>query len=156
MNYTARLEGFEGQNIEVRASFWKGPRLFINGIPAPKGLRRGEMVLQRNDGRQIYAVWKPQALGLDVPQLVVDGNTINFAPPLKWYHWVWSALPILLVFWGGLLGAIFGVVAFSINTSIFRSSTNEALKFIVTGVISTIFALVYLLVGSIVYLWLNG
>ncbi len=156
MSYTLKIEGFEGQNIEARVGFWAGPKLMINGAPAPKGPRRGEMVLQRNDGRQVIASWKPQVMGLDVPQLVVDGKAVSLAAPLKWYQWVWSALPILLVFWGGLIGAIAGVIAFSINTSIFRSRLNEILKYVITAVISIIAALVYLFIAIIISTLLNG
>ncbi len=156
MSYILKIEGFEGQNIEARVSFWASPKLIINGVPAPKGPRRGEMVLQRNDGRQVIVSWKPQVMGLDVPQLVVDGKTVSLAAPLKWYQWVWSALPILLVFWGGLLGGIAGVIAFSINTSIFRSRLNEILKYVITGVISIIATLVYLFLATIFYALLNG
>lgn len=156
MSYTVNAEGFEGQKIEAKINFMTGPKLFVNGLPAPRGLRRGEMVLQRNDGRPVYARWKPQMLGLDVPQLNVDGQTIDLAPPLKWYQWVWSALPILIVFFGGLIGAIAGVIAFSINTGIFRSTTNETIKYVITGVISILAVIVYLLVASVVYLLVNG
>ena len=156
MGLLANIEGFEGQKIEAKVSFWTGPRLFVKGVPAPKGLRRGEMVLQRNDGRQIYAVWKPQILGLDVPKLVVDGKTINLAPPLKWYQWIWSALPILLIFWGGLMGAITGVIAFSINTNIFRSSQNEAMNYALTGVVSVLAVIVYIFAALIFYMLTNG
>ncbi len=156
MSYTVNIEGFEGQKIEVKVSFWTGAKLFVNGIQAPRGPKRGEMVLQRNDGSQAYVTWKPQAFGLDVPQLVVDGKTINLVPPLKWYQWVWSALPILLVFWGGLLGGIAGVIAFSINTQIFRSQSNEVLKYVFTGLITIVAAVIYLIVGTSVSLLLNG
>ena len=150
------IEGFEGQKMEVKVSFWTEQKLFVNGIPAPKGLRRGEMVLQRNDGRPVYARWKPQILGLDVPQLVVDGKTINLAAPLKWYQWVWSALPILLVFYGGLLGAIAGIIAFSISTGIFRSAMNGILKFVVSGVVSILAAVFYFVIATMLYPIVNG
>jgi hypothetical protein len=156
MTYITNIEGFEGQKIEIKFGFLTGPKLFINDIPAPKGPRRGEMVLQRSDGRQVYATWKPQMLGLDVPQLVFDGKAINLVPPLKWYQWIWNALPILLVFWGGLLGAITGVIAFSINTNLFRSQSNETMKYVLTGVVSILAVFVYLLVGTIFYLLING
>lgn len=156
MIYTPSIEGFEGQKVEAKISLLTGSRLFINGTPAPKGLRRGEMVLQRNDGRPVYASWKPQAFGLDVPQLVVDGRTISLAAPLQWYQWVWSALPVLLVFWGGLLGAIAGVLAFSINTSIFRSSMNQIIKYFLSGLVSILTVLIYLVIGSVLYLLITG
>jgi hypothetical protein len=151
VSYILNLEGFEGQKVEVKVSFWTGPKLTINDLPPKKGMKRGEMCLSRDDGRQVVATWKPQLMGLDLPQLVVDGRTVNLATPLKWYQWVWSALPILLVFLGGLLGGITGVIAFSINTVIFRSRSNEILKYVITGVISIVAAILYLIIGTYLY-----
>lgn len=143
MNYAARIEGFENQHIEARFSFWTAPKLLVNGEPASKGSKRGEMVLKRSDGKQVTASWKPQFLGLDVPQLLVDGKTVKFVEPLKWYQLVWSSLPVLLVFLGGLLGAIAGMLALAINTKVFRAEMNEVLKYLVTGVVSALAAGAY-------------
>ena len=86
MRYQTNIEGFEGQNKQVNLRFWSGPQLLVNGETAQKGDKRGEMLLQRNDGKQVTAAWKPQFLGLDIPQLAVDGKTIRFVEPLKWYQ----------------------------------------------------------------------
>jgi hypothetical protein len=147
MNYPITLEGFEGQTIDVQtAGFLTGPKLLINGQPASKGPKRGQMLLRRNDGRDVIAIWKPQFLGLDVPQLAVDGKTIQVAEPLPWYVWVWSALPIILIFIGGALGALAGLVGFSISTSIFRSSLPGVAKFGLSAVVSVVTVIVYLVV----------
>jgi len=156
MGYTATIEGFEGQNIEVQSSMWTGPKLLVDGQRAQKGTRRGEMLLQRNDGRQVVAAWKPQAIGLDVPQLVVDGKTIQFVEPLKWYQWLWGGLPIVLIFIGGALGAFFGVVAFSISTKIFRSELNGFAKFILSAIVSAIAVVLYLFLATLIRSSLSG
>ncbi len=144
MNYPINLEGFEGQAIEMKSGgLIAGPKLLVNGQSAPKGPKRGQMLLRRNDGAEAIATLKPRFMGLDVPQLSVDGKTISVVEPLKWYVWVWSALPILLVFIGGALGAITGIIAFAINTQVFRSSRTTAVKFIVTAIVSLLAAVVY-------------
>ena len=89
-------------------------------------------------------------MGLDVPRLDVDGKQINVVEPLKWYAWVWSGLPILLIFIGGALGALAGIVAFGINTQIFRSSRNTGLKFVLTAVVSVLAVAVYLALAVLV------
>lgn len=155
MGYTATIEGFEGQQIEVNVGFWSGPKLLVNGQPAPKGQKRGEMVLQRNDGRQVVASWKPQALGFDVPQLVVDGKAVNLVEPLKWYQWVWGGWPVLLLFFGGALGAIAGVLGFSINAKIFRTEMSEVLKYVVTGAVSVLAVVAYFVVALVVSILIN-
>ena len=57
---------------------------------------------------------------------------------IKWYEWVWSGLPILLIVLGARGGAFAGVVAFGVNTQIFRSARSTALKFILTGAVSAL------------------
>ena len=155
MSYPAKIEGFEYQNIEVQTGFWTGPRLLVNGEPAPKGSKRGEMILRRDDGRQVTASWKPQFLGLDVPQLVVDGRTVQLVEPLKWYQWVWGGWPIVLLFVGGALGAIAGMLGAVINARIFRAEISEILKYVVTGVVSILAVLVYFVAAISLSLMIN-
>lgn len=156
LKYKANIEGFEGQNIEVTVSFWSGPKLFTNGESAPKGDKRNEMLLQRNDARQVIATWKPQLLGLDVPQLLVDGKVISLVEPLKWYQWAWGGFPVLLVFAGGMLGALAGLIAFSINAKVFRTELNDVLKYVVSGSVSLIAVMTYLVLGTIISLLISG
>jgi hypothetical protein len=155
MGYTANIEGFEGQKIEVNIGFWSGPKLLVNGEPAPKGNKRGEMVLQRNDGKRVTATWKPQVLGLDVPQLLVDGKTVNLVEPLKWYQWIWGGWPVVLLFVGGALGAIAGLVGFSINAKIFRTEMSEVMKYVVTGAVSVLAVFAYFVVALVFSILIN-
>ena len=147
MIYTPSIEGFEGQKIEIKSDFWSGYKLFINGQPAPKGLRRNEMLLQRNDGQNVTAVWKPQVIGLDVPLLLVDGKVIKLEEPLKCYQWLWGGLPITLVFFGGFVGALFGLLGFSFNAKIFRSSLNPFVKYLTALVVTFFIFIIYFAVA---------
>src|SRR5512136_694576 len=150
MNYPVKLEGFEGQNIEVQpAGMFSGYKLLVNGQPAPQGPKRGQMLLHRNDSTQAIATWKVQLLGFDVPQLVVDGKPITLEEPLKWYEWAWGGWPVLLLFVGGVLGAVAGFIAFSVNTKIFRSSMGSVEKYLLTAVISAVAVMAYLVVGTL-------
>lgn len=149
MNYALNLEGFEGQMLEVKPSgFFSGPQLLVNGQSAAKGPKRGQMLLSRSDGRAVVAHWKPQVLGLDVPQLEVDGKQFNVVEPLKWYEWIWGGLPILLIFLGGALGAVVGIVTFKVNTQIFRSASNLILKFILTAGVSALAVVIFLILAT--------
>jgi hypothetical protein len=149
MSYKANIDGFEGQNIEAAVGFWSGPKLLVNGEPAQKGSKRGEMILQRNDGKQVLATWKQQILGLDIPQLIVDGKTTNLVEPLKWYQLVWGGLPALLVFMGGALGALAGIIGFSINTKIFRTEMHDVLKYLACGAVSVLSVIAYFIAALI-------
>ncbi len=154
MNYTVNLEGFEGQKIEVQpASFFGSAKLLVNNMEARQGIKRGEMILTRNDGREVVATWRNTFL--DIPKLVVDNKTISVAKPLAWYEWVWSGWPIVLTFAGGAIGGIIGALALVANLSIFRSQQNTLLKYILTGAISFFAAIVFLVTIAALRFLLN-
>ncbi len=149
MLYQVQLEGFEGQTIQVQpAGAFSSAKLLVDGQPAARGTKRGEMILQRTNGQPVTASWKPKSLGLDLPQLIVDGQVIEFVKPLKWYELVWSGLPILLTVIGGALGAVAGVIGFSISAKVFRSNMNGVLKYVLSGVVSVLVALAYIILAT--------
>jgi hypothetical protein len=157
MNYPVTLTGFEGQRVEVvPPGLVSGAKLLVNGQPAAAGPKRGQMLLLRDDGSQVIATWKPSALGFDVPKLVVDNQVVTVAVPLKWYQWAWAALPILLVFLGGAIGALCGIVGFSVNARIFRSGMNGVAKFAVTAVVSVVALAAYFVLAVLVTLLVGG
>jgi hypothetical protein len=156
MSYNPKIEGLEGKNIEVQIGFWTGPKLLINGESAAKGRKRGEMIIPLNDGRQVTATWKAQALGLDIPQLIVDGKVINLVEPLKWYQWIWGSWPIILLFTGGALGALAGMLSVVINTRVFRTEMNDILKYIVSGAVTVLAVAAYLVAAIILSTLING
>ena len=131
MAYSVELEGFEGQNIEVKpASFFAGTKLFVNGEPALKGPERRQMILRKDDGTEVIVAWKSNPLGLDPPVLVVGKKMINIIEPLKWHDWVWVGLPIIIIIIGGNIGAIVGLLGFHANTKIFYSELNKLVKYV--------------------------
>ena len=150
------IEGFEGQDIVVKSSLLSGTKLYINDVKAPKGQRWGEMALTRNDGRVVPAMWKQQMLGFDTPQLVVEGKTIQLIEPLKWHEVVFAGLPLILIFIGGLLGAIVGLLAFTASTSIFRSGINKFSKYALAGLITIFAVLMYLVLATAFQVAINS
>jgi len=152
MTQPIQLEGFEGQQIEVKtAGIFSGAKLLVNGEPAKKGPKRGQMLLQKNDGSEVITTWKPTMLGFDTPQLLVEGNVIEITKPIKWYEMVWSALPILLIFVGGMIGVIVGFIGFTINAKVFRSEMNTLVKFLITAGISVATGVAYFVLVMIFY-----
>ena len=146
MKYAVPLEGFEGQNIELQApGLISGAKLLINGEPAPKGKKRGEMLLRRNDGREVIA--KFQNTFLDVPKLKIDEQVIQVVEPLKWYEWAWNAIPLLIIFSGGVIPVLIGFIAFSINATLFRSQKTTLAKYGLTGLVSFAALIVFLIVA---------
>lgn len=156
MEYAINAPGFEGRDLKVRSrGFLAGPKLLLDGQPAPKGPKRNQMLLRRNDGQDAVAQFRVANVIDPVPQVVIDGQTIQPAPPLKWYEWVWGVLPFALIVVGGLLGGLFGAGAAYINGYIFRSDLSGALKFVLTGLISLAAAIFYLIIAVGITLLLN-
>ena len=89
-------------------------------------------------------------MGLDAPQLVVDGKTIPFVEPLKGYQLLWSVWPLLLVFVGGALGGMLGGVAAAINIKLLRTDIQGVLKYMLIGSISVFTIVVYLVLVTVV------
>jgi len=146
MKYIVELPGFEGQTVEVQGGgLFSTAKLFINGKQVGKGPKRGEMLLTDSYGSKVIAAWRNNFL--DVPNLFIEGKIIRVVEPLKWYEWLWNALPVALVFVGGALGGALGFLAGSINISVFRSQQDPILKYSITGVISFIAVVLYLILG---------
>ena len=84
-----------------------------------------------------------------IPKVFVNENPVQIATPIKWFEYIWMGLPILLILQGGLLGAIFGFIALRLNIDVFRNTKNVIGKYSFTLLISVVFALVYLLIATI-------
>ena len=113
-------------------------------------------MLQHDDGQQVIAKWKPQFLGLDLPQLVVDEKVIPLVEPLQWYQWLWGGWPILLLFIGGALGAIAGMISVTINVKVFRTEISDLLKYVVSGLVSVFSVAAYFFAAIIFSLLINS
>ena len=79
----------------------------------------------------------------------MDGQTIQVVEPLKWYEWVWNGIPLLLVFLGGMMPALIGFAAFSINATLFRSQKSVLAKYGLTALVS-FGALAFLLLLAVI------
>ncbi len=156
MQYHVNVEGFEGRLLFIETAGWfTGPKLLLDGQPAPKGPKRGQLLLRRNDSVDVVAQLRGVIVD-PIPQLVVDGKPIKIAEPLPWYVWAWSALPLTLLFLGGALGGGLGALAMTVNGRVFRTDLHGALKFAVTGAISIMTTVVFLALAVALNLALRG
>ena len=157
MQYPLVVAGFENHEIVVvTAGFWSGPKLLVDGEPAPKGPKRGQFLLSRADGSEAIASFKINNFLDAVPQVVIDGSIHQVAEPLKWYQWVWSALPLALALIGGALGGLFGGLALAINGRIFRSKLKGVAKYLATGLVSIGAVIVFFISATVFNLALQG
>lgn len=108
--------------------FWGRPVLVENGQPAEKGEARSELRLVKSDGSEATALMRFQTLGIQ-PYLIIEGKVYRLPSPLKWYHWLWSAIPLLLIA-GGMTGGILGALAFYFSLRILRSDRPAVQRFL--------------------------
>ena len=146
MDIPVTLPGMEGQNLALRlAGTFTGAKLTLNGEPVAK--ENGFFQVRSNAGYTLAVKFKSRFLD-PIPNLVVGGQTIEVAPPLAWYQYVWMGLPILLVFAGGAIGGFCGGMAAAISSRIFRSDRSDGVKYALTGLVSTAAFVVYFVVAA--------
>lgn len=144
MQYPVNTPGFENRQLLIETGgLWSGPKIWIDGGPAPKGPKRGQFLLRRNDGTEVIAQLRNINFLDPIPQIVINGKPIRVVEALKWYHWVWSGLPLLLVLIGGALGGLFGGIAIVVNSRVFRSNQSIFAKYLLTGIVSIIAGAVF-------------
>lgn len=149
MDIPVRVPGMEGQNVALRtAGVFSGAKLMLNGQQLTK--ENGFFHLRSNTGSTLVVKLKGRFLD-PIPNLMLGGQTIQLAPALEWYQYVWMTIPIVLVFLGGAIGGLCGGLAAGISSRVFRSDLSQGMKYALTGLISLAAFLTYFLVaGTIV------
>ncbi len=144
MRIPVELEGFGKQKVEYETpGLVTGGHLLVNGKTVPAGDKPGVLLLKRADGRTSQAMFKPRLFGLDLPDLLIDNQTITLTEPMSVISAVWAAAPLVLIVVGGLLGGLVGALAVWINLHIFRLPLNKVLKYAATAGVCLVAALVY-------------
>ena len=157
MRYPVNAPGFASHPVELEtAGMFSGARLLQGGEPAPNGSRRGTFSLRQDDGRAVIARFRPSPFVIDpVPALEIDGRRIEVVRSFRWYELTWIALPVVLVFVGGVLGAIVGFVAAAINAQIMRTGQPLAARYLLTAGVTAFAVAAYGVIG-ILFLGLVG
>lgn len=154
MEIAVEHEAFTDRGLVVRAGgLWKGPQLILDGEPVRR--KRRVYKLRDNSGLEVEARFKTRFLD-PIPQLEIDGRTIELARPLTWYEYTWMGLPVLLVFGGGALGAFFGIGAFYSSARIFRSERGPSAKYLLSGLISVCAVVLFLAFAVVLQLLVYG
>lgn len=147
------VPGFEGRSIILRpAGIIASAKLLIDGEPVKNNW--GKYTLRRNDGTEIEARLQSNLID-PVPVLVVAGQKYAAVKPLAWYELVWAGLPILLVFVGGALGALFGILAAYTNSRVFRSNLSAVMKYVLTALVSSAATILYFILAVVFYIIIN-
>ncbi|MGV8946461.1 MAG: hypothetical protein ACOH1N_08535 [Lutibacter sp.] len=150
MKHNFQLSDFPNSNFEIETSIWTGKsKLFMNNSEVKKSTEKGKpFLIPRADGSLALAFAKQSYPDL-VPTLEIDGKINLIVEKLKWYEYIVGGLPIILIFAGGLIGGIIGVIASLTNFNIFRQEGNPILKYTKVIGVTGVSYLVYLLIVTI-------
>lgn len=119
--YPIKIKGFENKKIElVSSGFFSPAQLLVNGEKAESGSKKNEVIFRKEDGTK-QSVFFQNAFFDTIPRLIINGETVNVVPPLKWYQYVFCGLTLFLIFYGGAIGAVLCMIGFLLNIRIMRN-----------------------------------
>lgn len=125
------LSGFPYSEFEIETSVWTGKStLYMDNVEVKKSLTKGKpFELLKPDGTLVFAYPKKSFPDF-IPKLEINGELNNVVEPLEWYEYVVGGLPIILMFIGGLIGGVIGVLACLANFNIFREEKSSVIKYL--------------------------
>ncbi|MBN3038916.1 MAG: hypothetical protein JW869_05810 [Candidatus Omnitrophica bacterium] len=152
MEIPVSLQETEGQSLIIKTSFWKAPRLYLDGVEVPG--KRLNYSIRNSQGKEVAVKLKFNFFDA-IPKLEVEGQAVELAPPLKWYEYAWIWLPIALLFIGGAIGGLLGYLAVYTNTRIFRSQKGMFLKYLFSGLVSVTALVTFLVIATLIYAFIG-
>ncbi|MFD6448514.1 hypothetical protein ACFWEJ_25665 [Promicromonospora sp. NPDC060204] len=138
-SHALTIPGTTGQIALVPDIWWGRSYLTVDGSKAPSAGKRA-FTLQGTDGHPVVATLGRTALFASVPPVEVNGETYLAVEPAPVVVRVIGMLPILLVAFGGLLGALVAVLAVIVNFRIAGSSLSTGAK---SGIMIAVAAAAY-------------
>ncbi len=147
MEIPVSYAGFEGRRLLVKANFVSGPSLWVDGAQVKK--EGGSCLVRDNQGRPIEVKLKSTVFD-PIPKLQIGSEIVPLAEPLKPYEYVWSALPLVLIFIGGALGGGLGGAAAYLNLRVFRTDYPYGLKYVITAAISGAALVSFLILATLI------
>lgn len=136
MRYPVKIVELPGRKVEVELpGVFSAATVFVDGQPAAKAAKGGQFLLRGADGRDSLIALKTSFLD-PVPQVLWAGRTIRVVEPLTWYQWLWTGIPLILVFAGGAIGGALGGVTMVFNIRILRSDLSAILRYALVALLS--------------------
>ncbi|HOO72944.1 MAG TPA: hypothetical protein PK926_14400 [Spirochaetota bacterium] len=150
MEITYKLEN--GPELIFKSSVLSGNiNLFINNNKQKKAKEKGKpWKITAHDGSQKKISIRNNFFFYLEPIILIDGNEVLIDRKLLLWEIIFSALPLLLIFIGGFIGALLGLMAFFININIFRNNKPVIMKIIYSILSTGLAAFLYLVFAVII------
>lgn len=148
MDYPIEHEDFTDRNLAIRIDgLFSSAKLVEGSAPVPGS--RNKFTLRDNHGQERKIQLRVN--GLDpLPIVEIDGEKIRLDRALAWFEYVWIGLPVVLVFAGGALGALFGVSATFFSARVFRSDRSTAARYALSA-FASVAAVVGYFIGVVAF-----
>ena len=147
-SHILNIPGTTGRVELVPDIWWGRSYLTVDGSKAPSAGKRA-FTLQGTDGRPVVATLGRTTVFASVPPVVVNGATYVAVEPPPVVVRVIGVLPILLVTFGGLLGALVAVIAVIVNFRVAGSSLSTGAKSAVMIAVAAAAYVLWLVIGGI-------
>jgi hypothetical protein len=146
--YAIRIPGFEDHQIVLKTASFARSKLLYDGEVIQKEKGSKSVALTSVGGLIAKIEMRPSILD-PLPQVWVDNEKLNIAPPIKWYQWVWISVPLIaLIVLGTFVGAIFGIPAMLLNIQIFRSRLSVVLKYVYSLLLTLVAVILYMITAT--------
>ena len=134
MDIPIKHKAFANRGLALRmAGVFKGPQLILDGRKV-KG-KRLRFSVRDNSGVPCEIRLRSNYID-PIPKVQIGDQTLELASPLAWYEYVWMSIPIVLVFSGGVIGAMFGIAGVYSSARIFRSDHGTGAKYVLSALFS--------------------
>lgn len=155
MKYRVKVPELGDRELTVQRSEWTGrTTVFVDGRELSKQKQGGHYEVEAQDG-SIHKIRIKGAGFAGVPKVYVDEKQIEIARKLSAAENIAAAIPLLLVFFGGAIGGVFGALATVLNMRVLRSNRSVWIKVLMV-ITSTIVATVLYMIFAFLFLMLIG
>lgn len=120
---------------------------FINGNKAEQ--KNGHFYIPVNNENKVLTI--KRGMLENIPKVTFDGQQLLLVKKLKAYEWGISSLSLLLVFIGGALGGIIGVLGLLYSAKVFRSELPQVVKILLSIAISILAAGLYFVIAAVLF-----
>lgn len=159
LDFHINLNNIGEKKLLLRASFFFGPRLFLDGkklkpykkVRFFKRKRYYHVPTEKGNSHEVILNLRP----LDaIPGLIINGDEVEIVRKLTWYEYVLIGLPFSLFFYGGMIGATIGSGTVFTNSILLRKIKHKLLRYsmVVANIIVSVILLYEAVILALPYL----
>jgi hypothetical protein len=148
MKHDFKLPNFPNDHFEMETNVFTGKsKLTQSGVVVEQSKDKGRPFLIKDGNGTITKAFPKNTIDFSLA-LDINGTKHRVAEKLQWHEYAVGALPILLLFVGGMVGGAFGGGCTVLNFSVFREEGTVLSKYAKVIGINVLCFGVYFLVAT--------